>query len=42
MKETTLCYIKENDKVLMLYRNRKEQDMNQGKWIGVGGKLEPG
>lgn len=42
MKETTLCYIKENDKVLMLYRNKKEQDMNQGKWIGVGGKLEPG
>lgn len=42
MKETTLCYIKQDEKVLMLYRNKKADDMNQGKWIGVGGKLEPG
>lgn len=26
----------------MLYRNKKENDMNEGKWIGLGGKLEPG
>ena len=40
MKFTTLCYIEKNDKYLMLYRNKKENDLNEGKWIGVGGKFE--
>ena len=26
----------------MLLRNRKDHDVNKGKWIGVGGKLLPG
>jgi len=26
----------------MLYRNKKEQDCNKGKWIGIGGKVEEG
>ncbi len=26
----------------MLYRNKKDQDENAGKWIGVGGKLMEG
>lgn len=26
----------------MLYRNRKPGDMNEGKWISVGGKVEEG
>lgn len=38
--ETTLCYIENNNKYLMLYRNKKEIDINKGKWIGVGGKVE--
>lgn len=42
MKETTLCYIRKNDKVLMLHRIRKHDDENEGKWIGVGGHIEPG
>ena len=42
MRETTLCHIERNDEVLMLYRNRKKDDYNEGKWIGVGGKLEKG
>ena len=42
MKNTTLCYIEKDDRYLMLYRNRKDQDENKGKWIGVGGKLEEG
>ena len=43
IKETTLCYI-ENEKgeYLMLHRNRKKNDENEDKWIGVGGKLEEG
>lgn len=26
----------------MLYRNKKKNDLNEGKWVGVGGKFEPG
>ena len=26
----------------MLYRNRKKNDDNAGKWLGIGGKFEPG
>lgn len=37
---TTLCYMYKGDSVLMLYRNKKKEDVNKGKWIGVGGKLE--
>ena len=40
MKNTTLCYIKHNNKILMLYRNKKPSDPNEGKWIGIGGKIE--
>ena len=38
----TLCYIKDKDKTLMLYRNKKKDDYHEGKWNGLGGKLEPG
>lgn len=37
---TTLCYIEKDDKYLMLYRNKKKDDLNEGKWIGIGGKIE--
>ena len=40
MKNTTLCYIEHNGKVLMLYRNKKKDDENKGKWIGIGGKFK--
>lgn len=39
---STLCYIERDGKLLLLYRNKKENDLNEGKWIGVGGKFEPG
>lgn len=42
MKNTTLCYIEENGKYLMLHRTKKENDENRDKWIGVGGKFEDG
>ena len=38
----TLCYIKDNGKTLMVYRNKKPNDMHAGKWNGLGGKLELG
>ena len=42
MKETTLCYLERGDEVLLLHRTKKPSDPNEGKWIGVGGKLEAG
>lgn len=38
--ETVLCYLIKDEKVLMLYRNKKKIDINKGKWIGVGGHIE--
>ena len=40
MVNTTLCYITQGDKVLMLHRVKKKNDLNQDKWIGIGGKFE--
>ncbi len=39
---TTLCYIREGERCLMLHRVKKQNDMNRDKWIGIGGKFEPG
>ena len=40
MINTTLCYITRGNDVLMLHRIKKKNDINQDKWIGVGGKFE--
>ena len=42
MVNTTLCYIERGDEYLLLHRVKKENDLNRDKWIGLGGKLEPG
>lgn len=39
-KETTLGYIEWNGCYLMLFRNKKQHDPNEGKWIGIGGHIE--
>ena len=39
---STLCYIEKDGQYLMLFRNKKEHDPCEGKWVGVGGKFEPG
>ncbi len=38
----TLCYLKREGSTLMVHRNKKEGDVHQGKWNGLGGKFEPG
>lgn len=38
----TICYIDNGEAFLMLHRNKKPNDVHEGKWIGVGGKLERG
>ena len=42
MIKTVICYLEKGDKVLMLYRNKKVNDLNGGKYIGVGGHVEKG
>ena len=41
-RKTSLCYLEKDGKYLILHRTKKENDENQDKWIGVGGKFEPG
>lgn len=42
MRCSTLCYLEKDGKYLMLHRVSKKNDVNKEKWIGVGGKFEPG
>ena len=39
-KLSTLCYIEQDGKYLMLHRTVKKNDVNKDKWIGVGGHFE--
>lgn len=38
----TLCYVKRGGRTLMLQRGKKADDIHQGKWNGLGGKMIPG
>ena len=38
---STLCYIEQDGKYLMLHRVKKKNDVNKDKWIGPGGHFEP-
>ncbi|MBR5222248.1 MAG: DUF523 domain-containing protein [Clostridia bacterium] len=40
MKNTTLCYIEQDGRYLMMHRVKKIGDCNKDKWIGIGGHLE--
>lgn len=40
MQNTSLCYLEKDGAYLMLHRIKKAHDLNQDKWIGVGGKFE--
>lgn len=42
VKLATICYIDRGDALLLMHRNKKPNDVHQGKWISVGGKLEVG
>lgn len=37
MRNTTLCYVEKDNSYLMLYRNKKKNDENEGKYVGIGG-----
>jgi 8-oxo-dGTP diphosphatase len=38
----TLCYVKWDGCTLMVHRNKKANDIHEGKWNGLGGKFEAG
>lgn len=40
MKNTSLCHIEKDGCYLMLHRVKKKNDLNQDKWVGIGGKFE--
>lgn len=42
MQLATLCYIQQDGCTLMVHRNKKADDIHQGKWNGLGGKFEAG
>ncbi len=42
MNVTTLCYVEQDGRYLMLHRVAKENDINRDKWVGVGGHVEEG
>ena len=42
MLASTLCYIKKDGKTLMLHRIKKDKDIHQGKYNGLGGKFIAG
>ena len=42
MRLTTLCYVENGGRWLMMHRVRKAVDENAGKWIGLGGHLRDG
>lgn len=39
---TTMCYLQKDNQTLLLHRIKEKNDINSGKWIGVGGKFETG
>ncbi|MBI4373227.1 MAG: 8-oxo-dGTP diphosphatase [Candidatus Omnitrophica bacterium] len=42
MKLATLCYVKKDGRTLMMHRNKRAGDIHDGKWNGLGGKLDFG
>ena len=42
MDYTVLCYLKKDNQYLFMLRNKEKNDLNEGKWIGIGGHIKPG
>ena len=40
--KTVTVYLLRCDEILLLYRNKKQNDINKNKFIGVGGHIEEG
>lgn len=42
MKLTTICYIEDNNKTLLVHRNKSEDDVHEGKYVGICGEVVNG
>ncbi len=42
MLASTLCYLQRDGQTLMLHRIKKDKDVHEGKYNGLGGKFHPG
>ena len=42
MQASSLCYLKKDGKTLMLHRTKKDNDVHEGKYNGLGGKFLDG
>ena len=42
LPKTVQIYLKKDNCYLLLYRNKKKNDLSEGKWLGVGGHVEKG
>lgn len=40
MDKTVLVYLEKDNHYLMMHRNKRKNDLNHDKWIGVGGHIE--
>ncbi|MBE6935947.1 MAG: 8-oxo-dGTP diphosphatase [Ruminococcaceae bacterium] len=40
MRNSTLCYMEKDGCYLLMHRVKKKNDLNQDKWIGIGGGFE--
>ena len=38
--KTVMIYLEKDDSYLMIYRNKKKNDINEGKYLGIGGHIE--
>ena len=41
-RKASLVYLERDGRYLILHRTKKDHDENHDKWIGLGGKFEPG
>ena len=39
---STHCYIERDDQILMMHRIKKKNDIHMNRWVGLGGKMNPG
>ena len=42
MINATMCFLKDNEKTLLLYRNKGEEDIHHGYYVPPGGRTERG
>ncbi|MDO8460385.1 MAG: NUDIX domain-containing protein [Nanoarchaeota archaeon] len=42
MINATMCFLKDKEKILFIYRNKGDNDIHNGRYVPPGGKTERG